>query len=112
MLSVQCWYARRTWLILTRISVTYHTRSRREHNIDPSEIAEIDKQDPQTKNDGGYQGLMVSLQSRINRATGDLHLTADDLRRIPMYAFDYKNGGWEDRLIAAFSRTLGPRLGR
>lgn len=77
-----------------------------------SEIAEIDKQDPTTARDGGFQGLMVSLQRKIDRATGRIELTDDDLRRIPVYAFDYKNGGWEDRLIAAFSRTLGPKLGR
>ncbi|WP_428487738.1 hypothetical protein [Rhodopila sp.] len=77
-----------------------------------SEVAEIDKQHPATASDGGFQGLMVSLQKRIDRASGQLQLTADDLRRISMYAFDYKNGGWENRLKAAFSRTLGSKLGR
>ncbi|MGC8469998.1 MAG: hypothetical protein ACP5NI_08860 [Acetobacteraceae bacterium] len=76
------------------------------------EIAEIDKQDPATAADGGFQGLMASLQRRINRVTKELHLTDEDLRRIPTYAFDYKNGGWEDRLKRAFSRTLGRQLGR
>lgn len=76
------------------------------------EISEIDKQAPDTASDGGFQGLMVSLQNRIDRVTRELHLTDDDLRRIPMYAFDYQNGGWEDRLRRAFSRTLRPRLGR
>jgi hypothetical protein len=80
--------------------------------LDTNEIDEIDKQDPSTAKDGGFQGLMVSLQKRINRSTGQLHLTADDLRRIPMYAFDYRNGGWEDRLKRAFGRSLGPKLGR
>lgn len=80
--------------------------------LNASEIAELDKQDPATAGDGGFQGLMVSLQKRVNRATGELRLTADDLRRIPMYAFDYRNGGWEDRLKRAFGRTLGPKLGR
>lgn len=80
--------------------------------LNASEIAELDKQDPATAGDGGFQGLMVGLQKRVNRATNELHLTADDLRRIPMYAFDYKNGGWEDRLKRAFGRTLGPNLGR
>jgi hypothetical protein len=55
---------------------------------------------------------LVSLQSRIDRVTGGLKLTDDDLRRIPMYAFDYGNGGWEDRLAGAFGRSLGPGLGR
>ncbi len=76
------------------------------------EIAELDKQNPATAHDGGFQGLMVSLQGRVDRVSGILKLTDDDLRRIPMYAFDYKNGGWEDRLKRAFGRTLGPKLGR
>lgn len=76
------------------------------------EISEIDKQDPSTATDGGFQSLMVSLQKRVNRATGQVHLTPDDLRRIPQYAFDYGNGGWENRLKRAFGRTLGPNLGR
>lgn len=80
--------------------------------LQPEEIAEIDKQDPATASDGGFQGLMVSLQNRINRATNELHLTDQDLQRIPRYAFDYHNGGWETRLQNAFSRTLGPTLGR
>lgn len=80
--------------------------------LDSAEIFEIDKQDPSTARDGGFQGLMVSLQKRIDRSTGELDLTPDDLRRVPMYAFDYKNGGWEDRLKRAFGRTLGSKLGR
>lgn len=77
-----------------------------------AEIAELDKQDPATVSDGGYQGLLVSLQQRVDRSTGRLNLRVDDIRRISMYAFDYGNGGWEDRLVAAFGRVLGPRLGR
>lgn len=80
--------------------------------LNSAEIAEIDKQDPSTEKDGGFQSLMVGLQKRIERTTGRLSLTADDLRRIPMYAFDYKNGGWEDRLKKAFARSLGAQLGR
>jgi len=80
--------------------------------LNAQEIAELAKQDPDTKNDGGFQSLMVSLHRRVDQTAGKLTLTADDLRRIPIYAFDYKNGGWEDRLIRAFGRSLGPRLGR
>ena len=83
-----------------------------EVTLTKAETAELDKQNPATAGDGGFQSLMVSLQQRIDRASGALWLTDDDLRRIPMYAFAYKNGGWEDRLKAAFGRTLGPKLGR
>ena len=76
------------------------------------EMEALFKQDPATKKNGGWQGLNVGLQERCDRATGKLHLTSDDLRRIPQYAFDYNDGGWESRLKTAFSRHLGPNLGR
>ncbi len=83
-----------------------------EISLTNAEIAELDRQNPATATDGGFQSLMVSLQRRVNRATNNLLLTNDDLRRIPKYAFDFGNGGWENRLIAAFGRVLGPKLGR
>jgi hypothetical protein len=80
--------------------------------LNEQEMEALFRQDPATKNNGGWQRLNVGLQERCNRATGELHLTPDDLRRIPKYAFDYEDGGWERRLIAAFGRHLGPNLGR
>lgn len=76
------------------------------------EIAKLMKQDPAKKKDGGWQSLLVRLQTRVDKATGEITLTERDLERIPRYAFDYGNGGWETRLTGAFGRTLGPRLGR
>jgi PleD family two-component response regulator len=73
-------------------------------------MVELDKQDPTTASDGGFQGLLVRFQKRIDRATGRLSLTLRDLQRIQMYAFKYGNGGWEDRLLRAFGRHLGSRL--
>lgn len=78
----------------------------------PPEIDVLFRQDPDTAKDGGWQSLMVRLQGKCDRITGHITLDAKDMEQIPKYAFDYKNGGWEDRLIAIFSRTLGPRLGR
>lgn len=69
-------------------------------------------QPPGTKGDGGFQSLLVNLQSRTNRATGELNLTSILIERIARYAFDYGNGGWENRLTSIFGRVLGPRLGR
>ena len=80
--------------------------------LNPSEIAVLDRQDPMTERDGGFQKLLVDLQYSLNRKTGALALTDDHEEKIPRYAFDYKNGGWEDRLKGIFSRTLGPNLGR
>jgi hypothetical protein len=80
--------------------------------LDPSEIAILDRQDPSSEQDGGFQKLLVDLQYSLNRQTGVLSLTDEHEEKIPRYAFDYKNGGWEDRLKGIFSRALGPNLGR
>ena len=80
--------------------------------LNAEEIALLDKQDPSTRGGGGFQRLMVDLQQRLRRGVSELKLTDDDLERIPQYAFDYEQGGWEDRLIGIFGRTLGPNLGR
>ena len=61
---------------------------------------------------GGFQALMSKLQSQYEPTTGELRLDDSDLERIPRYAFDYGNGGWENRLVGALGRGLGSRLGR
>ena len=80
--------------------------------LSPHEIAVLDRQDPSTEQDGGWQSLLVGLQQKLNRDTGELVLDDADLERIPRYAFDYGNGGWESRLLNIFERHLGAGLGR
>ncbi len=79
--------------------------------LNAAEIAALMEQDPATEKRGGWQSLLVKLQKKVDPATGNLALSAQDLERIPKYAFDYGNGGWEGALTRVFSRTLGPRLG-
>ncbi len=76
------------------------------------ELWDLDRQDPSTKGRGGWQRLIVGLQQKVNRGTRELALDANDLERIPRYAFDYRRGGWQGRLVRIFCRTLGPTLGR
>lgn len=78
--------------------------------LNKSELTALFLQEPSTKKDGGWQGLMVGLQEKTDQTNGSLSLTLRDRRRIRMYAFKYKKGGWEDRLQAAFSRHLGKKL--
>ena len=80
--------------------------------LDPGEIEILDRQDPLTEKDGGFQRLLVDLQDSLNRKTGAVSLTDEQEEKIQRDAFDYKNGGWEDRLKGIFSRTLGESLGR
>ena len=79
--------------------------------LNSSEIAELDRQHPSTRGNGGWQNLMISLQTKIDRQTGRLFLDDNDLERIARYAFDYGRGGWEKRLQRIFGRP-GPLLGR
>ena len=83
-----------------------------EFTLDASEMAELFRQDPKTRRDGGFQSLLVGLQERCDKATGLISVTAKQRARIRMYAFKYGNGGWESRLVAAFGRHLGPQLDR
>lgn len=72
----------------------------------------LKRQDPATESDGGFQRLMVTLQCSLDEKTGIIEIPDPVLERLPRYAFDYGNGGWEHRLKAIFARTLGERLGR
>ncbi len=78
--------------------------------LNASEMATLFRQDPRTKADGGWQSLLVGLQSGCDRATGGISLAMRQRQRIRMYAFKYGNGGWESRLVAAFGRHLGAGL--
>lgn len=78
--------------------------------LNPAEIAILDRQDPATNADGGWQSLLGKLQSQLNRTTGQIELYPNDRERMRRYAFTYGRGGWEDRLVGIFGRTLGPQL--
>jgi hypothetical protein len=78
--------------------------------LNPSEVAELDRQAPDTKANGGWQNLLVTLQCLVDRQTGRLVLTSTLVKRIQRYAFNYRKGGWQARLRRVFGRTLGPNL--
>lgn len=61
--------------------------------LQPCEIAALDRQDPSTEADGGWQSLLVRLQAKLQRSTGCIDLDARDLEQIPRYDVDYGNGG-------------------
>lgn len=78
-------------------------------NLNKDEIAELDRE---VNGVGGFQDLLRDLQGRVNHAVGTIKLTEDDLVHIPHVAFDYKQGGFEERLMKILGRLLGPNLGR
>ena len=78
--------------------------------LNESEYEIVCRQNPDTREDGGYQGLLVTLQNITDETTRIMTLPTHLIPRIRKYAFDYGNGGWEDRLTGIFSRHLGPNL--
>lgn len=80
--------------------------------LTPDELALLDQQSPDSESDGGFQSLLVDLQRRVDRKTNEIILTDEQEERLPRYAFDYQNGGWQNRLVGIFGRTMGAQLGR
>jgi hypothetical protein len=80
--------------------------------LNTEEIAILFRQDPATKDDGGWQKLLVTLQELTDRDSGEIQIPPRIFERISRYAFDYGNGGWETSLTSIFGRHLGPKLGR
>jgi len=90
----------------------------------PGEIRALFRQNPGISQEGGFQefwkgkkeddfqSFLVSLQNRINSITGEIELSAQDLERIPQFAFDSGNHDWENHLMDIFDRALGTTLGR
>lgn len=66
----------------------------------------------QVNGQGGFQSLLRRLRRKVDRQSGTIKLSAIDREQIPRYAFDYGNGGWENRLREIFGDHLGPTLGR
>jgi hypothetical protein len=60
---------------------------------------------------GGFQSLLTRLQKKTDRGSGSIGLSIGEMERIHRYAFKYRNGGWQSRLIRIFGRSLGPDLG-
>lgn len=77
--------------------------------LNEQELEILGRQAPETERDGGWQSLLVDLQKGV-QGNGVITLTDSHLERIHRYAFNYKNGGWQGRLLGVFARTLGPGL--
>ena len=78
--------------------------------LNDAELDVLRRQSPATKDDGGWQQLLVTLQGEVEEGTNRIFLTRPVRMRIRKYAFQYKQGGWQDRLIGIFGRHLGPNL--
>jgi len=69
-------------------------------------LDDLNKQDPSTASDGGFQGLLVKLQGQVDRKTNELWLDDTDVERIRRYSKQYGDGGWQGRLLRGFVDKL------
>lgn len=70
------------------------------------DVIELNKQDPSTAGDGGYQALLVKLQGQVDPETNELSLDDTDAERIRRYGKQYGDGGWQSRLLRVFADKL------
>ena len=78
--------------------------------LDEIEMESLLRQDPDGRKNGGFQNLLVGFQDRLNKSTGHITLTEHDIDQIRRYAFEYKTGGFQNRLATIFARHLGAQL--
>lgn len=75
-------------------------------NLNQGELSTLFSQPPETKSNGGFQALLVKLQTKVNRLTGTITLSDQDIERIFRYTWQYKNGGWQKKLLQIFGRNV------
>jgi hypothetical protein len=79
------------------------------HELTDDEFAELMRP---ARGQGGFQTFIRRLQGQVNPATHTARLTDNDVTDIQHYAFDFQEGGFQDRLRLIFARVLGPNVGR
>tara|TARA_Y100001954_G_C15648904_1_gene521618 strand:+ start:206 stop:511 length:306 start_codon:yes stop_codon:yes gene_type:complete len=63
-----------------------------------------------TEGEGGFQSLISSLQGNLDEDEGTLTLDEEQQERVPRYAKDYGQGGWEDQLTEMVGEELMEEL--
>jgi site-specific DNA-methyltransferase (adenine-specific) len=74
--------------------------------LNAEETAELFRQDAARRDGGGWQSRIVAFQQRLNKTTGELALTEDDVSWIKTYGPRPGDGSWQRSLNAAFSRHI------
>jgi len=78
--------------------------------LDQSEMDNLFRQDEAERDKGGFQSKFVHFQTRMDKSTGDLPLTDEDLDWIQRHGSHPEKGGWQRRVRRIFVRTLGERF--
>lgn len=81
--------------------VGYGVRSRRL-KLSKTELRELLRHDPSTKNRGGFQRFLIGLQSRVNRTSGELDLSDTEMAMILKHGRNPSRGGWQASIRKIF----------
>jgi hypothetical protein len=87
----------------TRVLVGYGVKSR-TIKLNKKELAELERQDPETRDKGGFQSFLVRWQMTVNRNTGELVLSKEDMDRIIRLGNNRSKGGFQARIYKIFKR--------
>ncbi len=66
------------------------------------EYNEIMRQDPETRNRGGFQGFLIGLQCRTKKKDRSIELSPSDVDKILKRGSNPKKGGWQSRIRKIF----------
>jgi hypothetical protein len=87
----------------TRSGLGYGMTSR-VVKLSKEEYEELMRYDPMTRNQGGFQRFLISLQFRINRTSRELELSDSDMEAILRHGNQPKKGGWQRSIRKIFGR--------
>lgn len=60
----------------------------------------------QPEGQGGFQGLIEKLQNSVDKDTGRIYVSQDDVERIKDYHNKYGGGGFQGRLAQIFGSHI------
>jgi site-specific DNA-methyltransferase (adenine-specific) len=74
--------------------------------LSKDEMAMLFRQDEEKRTAGGWQSRIVSFQQRLNKSTGELALTEEDVAWIKRYGSRPQDGSWQRWLNIAFASHI------
>jgi hypothetical protein len=72
--------------------------------LNRAESEELMSFDPATRNRGGFQRFLISLQFRVRRRTRELDLSENDIDTILRHGRQPRRGGWQASIHRIFAR--------
>jgi hypothetical protein len=85
----------------TGTTIGYGVRERRV-KLTRAELNELMRHDPSTRDRGGFQRFLISLQDRVDLKTRELTLSANDIDTVLKHGAQPQKGGWQRSIRRVF----------